>query len=91
MGGKIAEIHRPRFFAQAVGRAETPEGKTQRGGGLMLHPVVDPETNKKMICAYLHDDLTVSYAIKPLDGGPAGVWYHINQEKIMLYATMRSA
>ncbi len=53
------------------------------GGGLMLHPVVDPGTNKKMICAYLHDDLTVSYAIKPLDGGPAGLWYHINQEKII--------
>ena len=53
------------------------------GGGLMLHPLIDPETNKKMIRAYLHDDLTVSYAIKPLDGGPSGVWYHINQEKVI--------
>ncbi|MBQ7923311.1 MAG: hypothetical protein IJ325_12190 [Clostridia bacterium] len=53
------------------------------GGGLMLHPLIDPETNKKMIRAYLHADLTKSFAIVPLDGSPYGPWYHINQEKII--------
>jgi len=53
------------------------------GGGLMLHPLVDPETNKKMIRAFIHVDLTQSYAIKPLDGSATGPWYHINQEKII--------
>lgn len=52
-------------------------------GGMMLHPLVDPETNKKMIRAYLHIDLTSSYAVTPLDGSPTGPWYHINQEKII--------
>nr|MBQ4318542.1 hypothetical protein [Clostridia bacterium] len=53
------------------------------GGGLMLHPLIDPETNKKMIKGFLHADLTTSYAITPLDGSPTGPWYHINQEKII--------
>ena len=52
-------------------------------GGMMLHPLIDPETNKKMICAYLHADLCNHYAITPLDGSPTGPWYHINQEKII--------
>lgn len=52
-------------------------------GGLMLHPLIDPETNKKMIRAYLHADLCTSFAIMPLDGGKTGPWYHINQEKII--------
>ena len=49
----------------------------------MLHPLIDPDTNKKMICAYLHADLCNHYAITPLDGSPTGPWYHINQEKII--------
>lgn len=52
-------------------------------GGVMLHPLIDPETNRKMICMYLHADLCTSYAITPLDGSPTGPWYHINQEKII--------
>ncbi len=53
------------------------------GGGLMLHPLIDPESNKNMIRAYLHADLTTSFAITPLDGSKTGPWYHINQEKII--------
>ena len=52
-------------------------------GGMMLHPLIDPDTNEKMICAYLHADLCSHYAITPLDGSPTGPWYHINQEKII--------
>lgn len=52
-------------------------------GGMMLHPLIDPETNYKMICAYLHADLCNHYAITPLDGSPTGPWYHINQEKVI--------
>jgi len=52
-------------------------------GGVMLHPLIDPETNRKMIRMYLHADLCTSYAITPLDGSPTGPWYHINQEKII--------
>ena len=52
-------------------------------GGMMLHPLIDPDTNYKMICAYLHADLCNHYAIKPLDGSPTGPWYHINQEKVI--------
>ena len=52
-------------------------------GGVMLHPLIDPETNRKMIAMYLHADLCTSYAITPLDGSPTGPWYHINQEKII--------
>ena len=52
-------------------------------GGMMLHPLVDAETNRKMILAYLRADLCTSYAILPLDGSPTGPWYHINQEKII--------
>lgn len=52
-------------------------------GGVMLHPLVDPETNRKMICMYLHADLCTSFAVTPLDGTPTGPWYHINQEKII--------
>lgn len=53
------------------------------GGGLMLHPLIDPETNKKMIKGFLHADLTTSFCITPLDGSKWGPWYHINQEKII--------
>ncbi len=53
------------------------------GGGLMLHPLVDRETNADMIRRYLHADLCTSYAITPLDGSPTGPWYHINHEKII--------
>ena len=52
-------------------------------GGVMLHPLIDPDTNRKMISMYLHADLCTSYAITPLDGSPTGPWYHINQEKII--------
>ncbi len=52
-------------------------------GSIMLHPLIDPETNKKMIRMYLSADLCTSYAITPLDGSPTGPWYHINQEKII--------
>lgn len=53
------------------------------GGGLMLTPVVDPQVNKEMIKGFLHADLSKCFAIMPLDGGPHGLWYHINQEKIV--------
>ena len=52
-------------------------------GAMMVHPLVDPDANYKMICAYLHADLCNHYAITPLDGSPTGPWYHINQEKII--------
>ncbi|MBE6569770.1 MAG: hypothetical protein E7658_06100 [Ruminococcaceae bacterium] len=52
-------------------------------GGIMLHPLVDSETNKKMIRSFLHVDLCKSFAILPLDGAPTGPWYHINQEKVL--------
>ena len=53
-------------------------------GGLMLHPLYDPEGNKKEILAYLRNDLTVSYALNPVTGGRVGPWYQINQEKVIL-------
>jgi len=53
-------------------------------GGLMLHPVYDPEGNKKQLRAYLRNDLTQSFAVNPVNGGPDGPWYQINQEKITL-------
>lgn len=52
-------------------------------GGMMLHPLIDPDTNYKMICAYLHADLCSHFAITPLDGSATGPWYHINQEKVI--------
>lgn len=53
-------------------------------GGLMLHPVYDPDGNKKQLRTYLRNDLTRSYAINPVTSGPVGPWYQINQEKIIL-------
>lgn len=53
-------------------------------GGLMLHPLYDPEGNKKQLKAYLKNDLTESYALNPVTGGAIGSWYQINQEKIIL-------
>ena len=52
-------------------------------GGLMLHPVYDLEGNKKQLKAYLENDLTTSYALNPVTGGPCGPWYQVNQEKII--------
>lgn len=61
-------------------------------GGLMLHPVYDPEGNKKQLLAYLKNDLTKSYALNPVTSGPVGPWYQINQEKItmMVYHHIRA-
>lgn len=61
-------------------------------GGLMLHPVYDPEGNKKQLRAYLRNDLTQSYALNPVTSGPVGPWYQINQEKItmMVYHHVRA-
>lgn len=53
-------------------------------GGLMLHPVYDPEGNKAQLRAYLRNDLTQSYALNPVTSGAVGPWYPINQEKIIL-------
>ena len=53
-------------------------------GGLMLHPVYDPEGNKEQLRAYLRNDLTKSYALNPVTSGAVGPWYPINQEKIIL-------
>ena len=53
-------------------------------GGLMLHPVYDPEGNKEQLRAYLRNDLTQSYALNPVTSGAVGPWYPINQEKIIL-------
>ena len=53
-------------------------------GGLMLHPIYDPEGNKKIIAAYLKNDLTTSYALNPVTAGAVGPWYQVNQEKIIL-------
>ncbi len=61
-------------------------------GGLMLHPVYDPEGNKKQLRAYLRNDLTKSYALNPVTSGAVGPWYQINQEKItmMVYHHVRA-
>ena len=53
-------------------------------GGLMLHPIYDPEGNKEQMRAYLRNDLTQSYALNPVTSGAVGPWYPINQEKIIL-------
>lgn len=53
-------------------------------GGLMLHPIIDPEVNKEEIKAYLKIDLTKSYAIDPVVGKGVGPWYQVNQEKVIL-------
>ena len=53
-------------------------------GGLMLHPIYDPEGNKVQLRAYLRNDLTQSYALNPVTSGAVGPWYPINQEKIIL-------
>lgn len=53
-------------------------------GGLMMHPVYDPEGNKKQLRAYLRNDLTKSYALNPVTSRGVGPWYPINQEKIIL-------
>lgn len=57
------------------------------GGGLQVHPIVDPDVSRAMIRAFLHIDLTSAFAVKPLAGDAYGPWYHINQEKItsMIY------
>lgn len=52
-------------------------------GGLKFHPIFDPTGNKEMLRAYLKLDLTASYALDPVTGGPVGPWYMINQEKII--------
>lgn len=52
-------------------------------GGLKFHPIYDPQGNKEMLRAYLQIDLTASYALEPVTGGPNGPWYMINQEKII--------
>lgn len=52
-------------------------------GGLKIHPLYDQEGNKNMLKAYLKNDLTTSYALNPVTGGPTGPWYMINQEKII--------
>jgi len=53
-------------------------------GGLMIHPIYDPEGNKAQLRAYLRNDLTTSYALNPVTSGAIGPWYQINQEKIIL-------
>lgn len=53
-------------------------------GGLMMHPIYDPEGNKEQLRAYLRNDLTKSYALNPVTSGAVGPWYPINQEKIIL-------
>ena len=35
-------------------------------GGLMLHPLYDPEGNKAELLSYLRNDLTTSYALNPV-------------------------
>lgn len=52
-------------------------------GGMYVHPLVCPETNKREIEIFLDNDITTSYAIMPVDGKPCGPWYQINQEKII--------
>jgi len=61
-------------------------------GGLMLHPIYDPEGNKEQLRAYLRNDLTKSYALNPVTSGAVGPWYQINQEKIicMVYHHVRA-
>ena len=53
-------------------------------GGLMMHPIYDPDGNKVQLRAYLKNDLTSSYALNPVTAGAVGPWYQINQEKIIL-------
>ena len=52
-------------------------------GGLMFHPLYDPEGNKKQIRALLKNDLTTCYALNPVTAGSVGPWYQVNQEKII--------
>lgn len=52
-------------------------------GGLMMHPIYDPEGNKKQLRGYLKNDLTTSFALNPFTSGPTGPWYQVNQEKII--------
>lgn len=52
-------------------------------GGLMMHPLYDPDGNKKNLKAYLRNDLTKSFALNPVTGGPTGPWYQVNHEKII--------
>ena len=53
-------------------------------GGLMMHPIYDPEANRRQLRALLKNDLTKSYALDPITAGPTGPWYQVNQEKITL-------
>lgn len=53
-------------------------------GGLMMHPIYDEEGNKNQLKAFMRNDLTNSYAVNPVTGGPVGPWYMVNQEKIIL-------
>ena len=53
-------------------------------GGLMMHPIYDPDGNKIQLKAYLKNDLTKSYALNPVTSEGVGPWYQINQEKIIL-------
>ena len=53
-------------------------------GGLMMHPIYDPEANRRQLRALLKNDLTKSYALNPVTAGPTGPWYQVNQEKIIL-------
>lgn len=52
-------------------------------GGLMMHPLYDTYGNKEELKAYLRNDLSKSYALNPVTGGPDGPWYQVNQEKII--------
>ncbi len=52
-------------------------------GGLMMHPLFDPEGNKIQLKTFLKNDLTTSFSINPVTGGKYGPWYQVNHEKII--------
>ncbi len=48
-----------------------------------LFPLVDPHSSKSHIKQFLQIDITKHYLFNPMDGKAGGVWYQVNQDKII--------
>lgn len=48
-----------------------------------LFPLVDPQASKSHIKQFLQIDITRHYLFNPMDGKAGGVWYQVNQDKII--------
>lgn len=48
-----------------------------------LFPLIDPEASKTHIKQFLKIDITRHYLFNPMDGAAGGVWYQVNQDKII--------